>query len=331
MKLSIVILCWNDLKVINNCLHSIFAGTRSTEFEVIVSDNGSTDGSPDFIRKTYPKVRVIENGANLRFSKGNNVGIAASAGEYVLILNPDTIIHEGSLDRWIEYADRHPEAGGFGCRVLNPDGTYQRSGRPFPTIWRCWVTALGLGCLGHISDIFMPDEYVRWKGDTERPIDWQSGCCMLVRSTLLKQIGGFDDQFQYYYEDVDICHRIWDAGYCVLFNPNVTITHLGGQSTTDRFPIPFELDKHRNRYRYFYKYFGEKGVRACRRYSLGRIRVRQAWYGLRELVQPSDRLRGRLELYRVAAQWNKKIDPVDLVVQGKEPEAYAPVPLRVPQ
>jgi GT2 family glycosyltransferase len=96
-------------------------------------------------------------------------------------------------DRWIEYAYQHQEAGGFGCRVLNPDGAYQRSGPPFPTIWRCWVTALGLGALGHISDIFMPDEYVRWKGDTERLIDWQSGCCLLVRSVLLKQIGGFDD------------------------------------------------------------------------------------------------------------------------------------------
>lgn len=320
MKLSIVILCWNDLKVIHNCLHSIFEGTRLTEFEVIVSDNGSTDGSPEFIRKTYPAVRVIENGANLRFSKGNNVGIAASAGEYVLVLNPDTIIHEGSLDRWIQFADSHPEAGGFGCRVLNPDGSYQRSGRPFPTIWRCWVTALGLGRLGYISDIFTSDEYARWKGDTERFIDWQSGCCVLVRSTLLKQIGGFDDQFQYYYEDVDLCHRIWDAGYSIIFNPDVTITHLGGQSTSDRFPVPFELDKHRNRYRYFYKYFGEKGARSCRRYSLARIRVRQAWYGLLSVAQPSDRLKRRLELYRVAGQWNRRVDPVRLVEEGKEPE-----------
>lgn len=112
MKLSIVILCWNDLKVITHCLRSIYSGTHSTEFEIIVSDNGSTDGSIEFLRENFPQIRVIENGANLRFSKGNNVGIRASNGEYVLILNPDTIIHEGSLDRWMEFADRHPEAGG---------------------------------------------------------------------------------------------------------------------------------------------------------------------------------------------------------------------------
>ena len=108
MKLSIVILCWNDLKVIQDCLESIFATTHQTDFEVIVSDNGSADLSVTLIRENYPLVRIVENGANLGFAKGNNVGIQASQGEYVLILNPDTIIHDGALDRWIQFAERHP-------------------------------------------------------------------------------------------------------------------------------------------------------------------------------------------------------------------------------
>lgn len=319
MKLSIVILCWNDQKVISDCLRSIFSGTHSIEFEVIVSDNGSTDGSPEFIRETFPLVRVIENGANLRFSKGNNVGIQGSNGEYVLILNPDTIIHEGSLDRWIVFADQHSEAGGFGCRVLNPDGSYQVSARPFPTILRGWLGALRLGALGYLSDAFISEEYIRWDGDTERLIDWHSGCCLMVRADLLKRLGGFDDQFQYYYEDVDLCHRIWNAGYPIVFTPEVTITHLGGQSTTERFPIAFELDKHRNRYRYFYKYFGRSGARHCRQYSLARIRIRQFGYRLVSLVKQSDRLKRRLDLYRAAAKWNRQVDPVQLVEEGTEP------------
>jgi GT2 family glycosyltransferase len=319
VNLSIVILCWNDRKVISDCLHSIYSGTHTIEFEVIVSDNGSTDGSPEFIRETFPQVRVIENGANLRFSKGNNVGIQASTGEYVLILNPDTIIHVGSLDRWIGFADQHPEAGGFGCRVLNPDGSYQSSARPFPTVWRGWLGALCLGNLSYVSDVFISEEYNRWKGDTERLIDWHSGCCLMVRGDLLKRLGGFDDQFQYYYEDVDLCHRIWDANYPIIFTPEVTITHLGGQSTTQRFPIAFELDKHRNRYRYFYKYFGRRGARHCRRYSLARIRIRQIGYRLVSLVERSDRLRRRLDLYSAAVEWNRRVDPVQLVENGKEP------------
>src|ERR1035437_10201588 len=132
MKLSIIILCWNDLKDISACLQSIYAGTQMGDFEVIVSDNGSTDGTIDFIRQNYPHVRLIENGANLRFAKGNNVGILASQGKYVLILNPDTIVHEGTLDKVVAFADKHPEAGAFGCKVLNVDGSNQGCVRPLP-------------------------------------------------------------------------------------------------------------------------------------------------------------------------------------------------------
>ena len=107
VKLSIVIICWNDLKVIEDCLRSIIERTHSTDFEIIVSDNGSTDGSVELIRTNFPDVQVIENRQNLGFARGNNVGIHASKGEFVLILNPDTYVHEGSLDRWIEFAERH--------------------------------------------------------------------------------------------------------------------------------------------------------------------------------------------------------------------------------
>src|SRR4051812_38054757 len=149
MKLSIIILNWNDKKVIADCLRSIYKGTNALDFEVIVSDNGSTDTSVEMIHREFPQTRVIENGANLRFAKGNNAAIAASRGEYVLILNPDTIIHRGSLEKFVTFADQHPEAGAFGCRVLNPDGSYQESGRPFPTLRGDWIAAFFLRPLAH--------------------------------------------------------------------------------------------------------------------------------------------------------------------------------------
>ncbi|HEY6272597.1 MAG TPA: glycosyltransferase family 2 protein [Terriglobales bacterium] len=331
MELSVVILCWNDRKVIADCLRSIYAGTQSTEFEVIVSDNASSDESVEFIRMNFPQVRVLENSTNLRFSKGNNVGIRACKGHWILILNPDTMIHDGALDRWIQFADQHPEAGAFACRVLNADGSHQGCAQPFPTVWREWIAALYLRSLGYISDAFSSDKYVRWKGDTERTIDWHAGCSLLVRAGLLKRLGGFDEQFYYYYEDVDLCHRIWDAGYPIVYTPEATITHLGGQSTTQRFPIPFELDKYRNRYRYYYKYFGRKGVRRCRHASLAWIRVRQVGYGLVHLVKPADAIKRRLELYRAAAEWNKRVDPVRLVENGEEPQMKLGPVLQVPQ
>lgn len=319
MKLSIVIICWNDWKVIENCLRSIFDGTHHIEYEVIVSDNGSTDGSVEKVRGQFPAVRVVENRANLGFARGNNAGIREARGEYVLILNPDTIVHEGSLDRWIEFGDRYPDTGGFGCRVQNPDGTYQESARPFQTPLSSWVAALGLRLLSHLAPAQLADSYLRWKGDTEREVDWQSGCCIMFRGDVLRKVNGFDERFFYHFEEADLCHRVWDAGYPIRFTPEASITHLGGQSV-GRFPIRFAIEASRSRYRYYYKHFGKRGARQCRRIVLMHHRVRRLGYGLLSLIRPSDILRSRLEMYRAVIEWNRLVDPVEFVETGKEPD-----------
>jgi N-acetylglucosaminyl-diphospho-decaprenol L-rhamnosyltransferase len=317
MKLSIVIICWNDLKVIADCLKSIYAETRIEDFEVIVSDNGSTDGSIEFIQKNHPSVRVLENGANLGFAKGNNVGIHASRGEYVLILNPDTIMHDGTLDKLVSFADRHPEAGAFGCRTLNPGGSYQMSARPFPTIRGYWMSALCLRPLGRVSKLFLGEQYPWWKDDSERAVDWLSGHCVMFRRDLLNQLKGFDEQFFYHFEEVDLCRRVWNAGFSGLFTPEAVITHIGGQSVS-RFPIRFELEKLRNCYRYFYKHFGPKGCQRCRQVILARLRVRQLGYSVLNTLKPTDSLQKRLEMYRVVIAWNKELEPIRFVETGEE-------------
>ncbi|HXW56414.1 MAG TPA: glycosyltransferase family 2 protein [Candidatus Cybelea sp.] len=318
-KLSIVILCWNDLRVIRECLRSIHEGTRETPFEVIVSDNGSTDGSIEFIQDRHPSVRVRENRENLGFARGNNVGIRASRGDYVLILNPDTIIHDGALDRLVAFADRHPEAGGFGCRVLNPDGSYQVSARLFPTVRRYWVNALYLKGLARFSSWFAFEAYPGWAGETERAVDWQSGCCVMFRRKVLEAVRGFDEQFFYHFEEVDLCRRVWNAGSPILFTPSASITHLGGQSVS-RFPIRFELEKQRSRYRYFYKHFGPRAAAQCRHLSIAGIRLRQIGYGLLGFLRPTPNLRERLRMYKTVARWNKALDPARFVEKGEEPQ-----------
>lgn len=331
MKLSIVILCWNDLKVITDCLTSIYATTKATEFEVIVSDNGSTDGSMDFLRTNFPQVRLIENGRNLRFAKGNNVGIQASRGEYVLILNPDTIVHEGALDKLTAFADKHPEAGGFGCKVMNADGkTYQGCIWPLPTPRSEWIGALGLEALGYLSESLSPPWYMTWKGETERSVGYPAGCCLLVRGELLKRLGGFDEKFFYYFEETDLCHRIWDAGYSVLYTPEASITHLGGQSTHKKFPpIGFLIDRQITRYLYYYKYYGEKGARSARKSMLAGITLRRmvAWF--RHMAGPSEASREDLESLRILFDWNYRVDPVRLAEKGEEPEIRATISNRV--
>lgn len=329
MRLSIVIICWNDRKVIGDCLASVCRETRSTDFEVIISDNGSTDDSLAFIRSNYPQARIIENGANLGFAKGNNVGIRAAEGDYILILNPDTIIHDRALDKWVEFADQHLEAGAFGCRVNNPDGSFQNPARPFPTVRRYWIAALGLRPLGHVSSAFLADLYVGWRGDSVRPIDWQSGCCVMFRGGMLKELRGFDERFFYHFEEVDLCKRVWGAGYPILYTPDSVITHLGGQSV-GRFPIRFAIEKYRNRYRYIYKHHGMDEAIECRKAAVAGLLVRRLWYGLSNRVRTSEVLQNRLAMYDVVLQWNRRLDPVRFIERGEEPdvgyEPLAPAP-----
>jgi GT2 family glycosyltransferase len=144
----------------------------------------------------------------------------------------------------------------------------------------------------------------------------------MFRGDLIRHLGGFDEQFFYHYEEVDLCRRVWQAGYSIIYTPEATITHLGGQSV-NRFPIKFEIEKHRNRYRYFYKYYGPEGARRCRLVALVRLRVRQLGYGMIQLARPTDTLKSRMHMYRVAAEWNRHLDPVRFIEVGEEPEIEA--------
>jgi N-acetylglucosaminyl-diphospho-decaprenol L-rhamnosyltransferase len=325
MKLSVVIICWNDLKVIQDCLRSVYAETSAFDFEVIVSDNGSTDGSREFIRAAYPRVRIVENGANLGFARGNNTGIRAARGQYVLILNPDTVIHDRALEKLVAFADRRPQAGAFGCRVLNPDGSFQNPARPLPTVGGFLIAALYLRWLGRLSESLLADRYVGWDGRTERPIGYQSGCCIMLRRDLLARLNGFDDRFFYHFEETDLCARAWKAGSMILFCPDAEITHLGGQSVA-RSPIRFQLETFRNRYRFFYKHYGTRGLVRIRTVSLAGLRLRRFGYGLLSFVRPSEALAERLRSFEVLIAWNKRLDPVRFIETGAEPDlGYAPL------
>jgi GT2 family glycosyltransferase len=326
-RLSIVVLCWNDQAVIHDAIRSIYDTTKAVDFEIIVSDNGSEEGCVEGIRKAfpYPNLRVVENKANLGFARGNNTGIAMAQGEYVLILNPDTIVHEAALEKLVQFADRHPEGGAFGCRVLYSDGRYQPTAMPAMTVRRWWIRAFGLHRLGRLSSIFLSGAYYGWSGDTEREVDFQSGCCIMVRGSLLKALGGFDPQFFYQNEEVDLCKRVWKAGYKVLFTPQAEITHLGGQSVK-RARTRFDLETHRSRYKYFYKHYGEKGAVQVR-YPILFFLVRQwALARLVSLCRPSDTNKAIAESLAVQIRWNYRLDPVRFVRCHEEPDlGFAPM------
>jgi GT2 family glycosyltransferase len=325
VKLSIVIICWNDLKCIGDCLRSVYAEPNAAEYEVIVTDNGSTDGSLEFVREHFPKVRIVANGANLGFGPGNNAGFNAASGEYVLILNPDTIIRPHALSRIIAFGERCPEAGAFGCRTLNMDGSFQVTAQPRPTVFRQLLAALCLRWLGRISRSLCVDTYPGWDGRSIREIGYNAGCTLVVRGELLKSLGGFDERFFHQYEDADLCHRVWQSGKSVLFCPEAEIAHIGGVKR-GRYPIKVLLETQRSKYKYFHKHYGLKGAVRIRRVSLLDYGLRYVGYNLVRVFKSNESLEERLKMYRVMLKWHWKLDPARFIERGEEPDVgYEPL------
>jgi GT2 family glycosyltransferase len=233
------------------------------------------------------------------------------------------------LEKLIAFAEAHPDAGAFGCRVLNPDGSFQYPARPVPSPLGYAIAALNLRWLGYFSKSFESDLYPGWDGRTEREIGFQSGCCVLFRADLLKSLNGFDPRFFYHFEESDLCFRVWKSGSKIVYCPNAEITHLGGQSV-GRFPIRFALETHRSAYRFFHKHYGIKGLKRIRRIHLLHFSVRYAAYSLQRLFKSDEALKNRLQMYRIVLRWNWQLNPVQFIESGVEPqvgyEPLAPAP-----
>lgn len=219
--------CWNVLK---DCLDSLRASDPSVTHEIIIIDNGSTDGIGERLRAQYPDVRFVENGQNAGFTRGTNQGTALSTGRYLLWLNTDTILRPDSLARLVEWMDGSPRTGIVGPKVLNPNGSFQpqcRRGLPTPLaslayylhLDRLWPNSPALG------------QYLL----TYLPIDQPcrvaavSGCCLLARREVYAQIGPLDEEIFAFGEDIDWCVRAAQAGWEVWYDPHSVITHLKGQ------------------------------------------------------------------------------------------------------
>jgi len=254
--LSIVIVSWNVREDLRECLQSLLReeGSRleSGEIEIIIVDNASTDGTAEMVNLEFPQVKLLVNSQNLGYTKANNIGINHSRGKYILLLNPDTIVHQGALQALIDCAESHPEAGIIGAKLLNPDGSVQRSARSFPDI------GAGLFRNTFLGRLFPNNPFVRrylltdFGYDEVREVDWVSGAAMLVRRDLIERIGGLDERFWAYCEDVDLCWRAWQVGYKVLFCPNAVITHKVGRSSDQRL-VPSLIQHHKSMWLFYLK------------------------------------------------------------------------------
>jgi hypothetical protein len=249
MDLTIAIVSYNAKEDLARCLESIFASNGLGSFEVIVADNASTDGTVAMLAARFPHVRVIASKENLGFGRASNLCWPEAKSSLVLFLNSDTLVPAGALDRLVDLARKHPEAGAIGPRLLYPEGEIQMSYGSMPGIatellQKLWNAgyARGKGPLRRA---------IRRRYARERYVDWVSGACLLTRRDTLETVSGFDETFFLYSEDVDLCARIRATGARILFTPEVEIVHLLGRSvSSERERVVYE--SHRSRL-YFYE------------------------------------------------------------------------------
>lgn len=233
MKISVIIVNYNVKYFLEVCLHSVLRATNGFDAEVIVVDNNSTDGSMQMVAEKFPSVIRIENKDNAGFGKANNQGVAIAKGEYILFLNPDTVMPEDFFTKTIGYMDAHPEAGSIGPKLLDGKGQFAPDGKKsFPSLSVAIFKTTGINKVFSKSPYFNKYYAVHIGENETAAVDVLSGCCMLVRTAVLPKIGGaFDEDYFMYCEDVDLSYRIQKAGYQNIYFPEATLIHYKGEST----------------------------------------------------------------------------------------------------
>jgi GT2 family glycosyltransferase len=278
---SVVVVTYNSEAWIERCLASV-AGQN-----VVVVDNGSTDETLALVRARFPGVRMLEQ-ENRGMGAGNNAGMRAVDSRYFLLLNSDAWVVGDAIAQLVAFADANPDAAVVGPRLMNPDGSLQRSVRAFPTLWRLATEYLFLRKLAPDSDALNSFYAGDFAHDEVRDADWLFGACLLVRSAAVDQVGLFDESFFMFSEETDWCFRFRQAGWRVVFFPGAEVVHVGGASHGGRLFV----ENVRGHLRFLAKHRGEGEAERARRLLLLGVRLRLAIF------------RGeRRETYREAERW----------------------------
>jgi GT2 family glycosyltransferase len=264
--LSVLITSWNTRDLLADLLSSLSEFPSGVGTEIVVVDNDSADGSAEMVESAHPEVVLIRNDRNRGFAAGNNQALAASSGRAVLLLGSDTRVLGGTLKTMLDYLDAHPGVGAVSCRLLYPDGSPQLSCRRFPRVRDAVATYLSLHFL--VRGYEMRD----FDFDTIQEVDQPAATCLLIRRTVIEDIGLFDERYSILYNDVDLCERIWKAGSTIVYHGGATVIHHGSSSTTQA-PPELRLEMYRNILRYFTQRFGIRALIALFPILLVRLAV----------------------------------------------------------
>lgn len=233
--LSVLVVSFNTRELTLACLRSLISETRATTIEIIVVDNNSWDDTAAAIRREFPTVTLIALSENIGFAAANNLAASKARGRRFLLLNPDTVVLDGAVDNLFRFADENPLCRIWGGRTILPDGSLDRTSvwRKM-SLWSLFCNAFALSYVAPNSPIFCSDAYGGWKRDTSRYVDVVTGCFLLIDRPLWETLGGFDQTFFIYGEEVDLCLRARKVGARPLFTPLATIIHYGGASESSQ-------------------------------------------------------------------------------------------------
>ena len=239
MDLSVIIVSYNTKKLTVSCIKSVINNTEGIDYEIILVDNDSKDGSVLLLEKLDAKksITLIKNKKNIGFAKANNQGTKIAKGKYVLFLNSDTKVNDNVLGEVVDWMETHKKVGAMSCKLKNKDGSTQATGGYFPTLIRVfsWMTIQDIPGVDKIIKPFHPmkeKSFTKDKGffENRHQQDWIKGAFMLIPKEVLDRVSGFDTDYFMYAEDVDLCYKIKKMGLEVYYEPKWSITHLGGAS-----------------------------------------------------------------------------------------------------
>lgn len=257
LDVSFVILCFNNRDILRRCLDALYGTVQGLTFEVIVVDNGSTDGSPEMLAREFPEVQLIRNATNLGWAAAGNQGMLAAQGRYSVRLDSDTEAYPGTFTELVAFMDQHPEVGAAGSKLLNPDGTAQATGRTFTT-----PKAVLFGRKSWLSKKFPNNRFSKQyltclhaEGDDPYSVDWVSGASMIVRREVIEQGLLIDaERFFVFAADLDWCYEIRQAGWEIYYVPRSRILHNEGGTTKQRRDAAI-IEFYRGMYHYYRKHF----------------------------------------------------------------------------
>lgn len=253
IDISAIIINWNTKALLLDCVDSLYQTTRESSLEIIVVDNASTDGSIDALQKSFPEVQTIVNPDNFGFAKANNIGIKQAQGSYICLINSDVKALDGVLDKMRLYMESHPEIGALAPKTFFGDMRIQKNCREFPTLRNICCQEFFLDTLFPTVSALRGRAMIHCDYDATMEIEVLSGCFLMVRREVVKQVGMLDERFFFYSEDVDWCKRIHDAGWKLVHYPEAQAIHFGYGSSSSA-PIRFQLEMLKANWQYWGKH-----------------------------------------------------------------------------